>query len=705
MPLTLLKPHGYPVETIGIRENIPLLYRERKWSILAMTHICKDHNDNIISYYGDMEWDCSPFSHVRGTLENQRIFYFNYLASNEALLQQAKLIAYGWLYFKGHKNGKACKLSTLAIRFNLDIKPIFLFLMLKGYESLVSLSNPKVWLEFENYIKEKNLSLRAIKFIIMGLFAINRLERWSLISIDLPNVKQAELAKKLADINKLESQQTLAIPQTITDILYGEALEMVNTVWPFRHKLVQLERELYENYSIGKDIVDAKIKSGRWSWLVNSKGLLLKRKYHEEVSKAIPRSFKSIINIHLSDTNILPAFGADGNWLREWRGKLQTACFICCGAFTGMRVSELLELQSDSFYMREIEGKMFPLVRAATHKLAAGHKKEEWLASPIVEKAIDVATALIAFQKEEMLIIAENVQDTIIADRLRRDSNCIWLTLHVRNHIPGVIAGNAWNGRLQLFAKQTNAIINKEALYECHRLNPLANGAINSRIKLGCYWHFTTHQFRRTFAVFAIRHHLGHALALKQQFKHLYLRMSEWYSNGAMQARLDEIQIDNELQQLIDIASIESSAADYNRWFNGDEKISGGFGKAIIAMREDKPIIYSSWDNIYKLVKEHRLTLHGTLHSYCKNGYECKMDGIVNPAFCIECSGSIIDRDKALWWEKRHQSLTHYLAKKKDVSLGEYSHCITQIRAAESVMKDFNIEFDRYQHHIEVINL
>ncbi|ASG09017.1 hypothetical protein CEQ50_15760 [Vibrio anguillarum] len=50
-----------------------------------------------------------------------------------------------------------------------------------------------------------------------------------------------------------------------------------------------------------------------------------------------------------------------------------------------------------------------------------------------------------------------------------------------------------------------------------------------------------------------------------------------------------------------------------------DTDLSGAHGKAIVAMRkEGLPHIYSSWEVIYKAVKEKRLTLHGTFHSYCK---------------------------------------------------------------------------------------
>ncbi|TON45064.1 hypothetical protein CGH56_24835, partial [Vibrio parahaemolyticus] len=205
-----------------------------------------------------------------------------------------------------------------------------------------------------------------------------------------------------------------------------------------------------------------------------------------------------------------------------------------------------------------------------------------------------------------------------------------------RKNLPILITRNKWNDRLKAYSKVVKAIVDEATLSECRQLNPRDGGAIDAKVKLGEPWPFLTHQFRRTFACFAIRNNLGHPISIKQQFKHISLRMTEWYGNGAIESRLKDVNIDSELINLLNEVKIEQTTAHFNQWFNGDNKLSGSFGKAIVAMRNDKPIIYSSWENLYRLVKEKRLTLHGTLHSYCKNGYDCDMDGVINPALCVD---------------------------------------------------------------------
>lgn len=75
------------------------------------------------------------------------------------------------------------------------------------------------------------------------------------------------------------------------------------------------------------------------------------------------------------------------------------------------------------------------------------------------------------------------------------------------------------------------------------------------------------------------------------------------------------------------------------------------------------------------------------------------MGGVVNPAFCVDCGshGSIIDEEQAMWWKNKHDSMTKYLTENQDVSAAVFTHCMTQIRAAEQVMADFSVSFHHFQ--------
>lgn len=673
MALMLELPRDYPIDNLPDTIDVPSLIREQRWDELEAVPVCIDSYGKVTAHFGQDVWDCTPYSVGKGTTNNQKIFSFTFLNEIPELKNQAKTIVFGWLYHAGHYTGKRSKLVTVCARFNKELKRTLSFLLAQDIQSLSDLSHDDVWGAYLEYLESRQLSFSTLEKNFIALTATEHLRGWLPFSFELPNTNWRQLCFSLAPSDKHEPRQYLAIPQSIADLIYGEAVSLVEKTWPHRDLLTQLERDIQTNFDDNH-----------------------------------PETYASIICRHLSDTDLLPIGPVDGLWFTNWFNRLKDACFICCGGFTGMRNSELFELHPDSFFTRQIDGQTFPVVRGAHLKLIKGGKKhEEWLASPVVEKAISLVTAITTPLRDRLITLANESQvngDIGEADQYLSDAKCLWLSNGKRSSNPTVILRGKWGERLTKFAESVNAVITEDALDECRRLNPRDNGAIDE-LSVGDVWPVSPHQFRRTFAVFAVRNHLGHPIAIKQQFKHLYLRMSEWYGNGAAVTKAEDAIMDTELQQLIDDANAEHIATEYNRWYNTDETIAGGYGKAIVAMRDDRPVIYSSWDKLYRLVKDGRLTLHGTLHSYCKNGYKCDMDGVVNPAFCTDCSSSVIDQEKAQWWQKRHQALTQHLANQTSPGVGEYAHFITQIRAAENVMRDFDLLFEPYKHPVEVISL
>lgn len=705
MSHVLKLPKDFPKNHVLTEQNIAQLISKKDWDTLDEIPICIDRYGKVVATFMDTVWDLSPFSIDLGNPKHHQQLDFRFLTNSPGLLLQAKTICYCWLYQLGHKSGLQCKLSTITGRMNQDMKVIFSFLQKNGFDDICVLGSPDVWMKWQQFLAESALSMGSIRNKFVALSAVVRLRDRLPFNFEIPFVNFHELSIKLAANGKKQQNQTLAIPQPLADILYGEAVKLVELAWPHRTALANLEKALQSNYEAGKSLVDHKISSKKWLYLHDLNGRIKMREYSGAILKFSPISQTDAIMTALNGTDILPKEPVDGTWFKAWRGQLQTACFICCGAFSGMRISEIFELRQDSFSSYSIDGKTFHAVRAATHKLAAGKKREEWLCSPVVEKAIAVAVALSTSSREKLMNLAECTSDPGQKDLFHKISDCLWLSQANRSSRPIVIPRSRWNRRLWLYAKNVGAIVNSTALAECLKMNPQSQAAIATKVHIGQPWPFTTHQFRRTFACFAVRHHLGHPIAIKQQFKHLYVRMSDWYCNGAIEQRLQDIQIDSDIVKILNNSNIEHTTLIYEHWFNSSETLTGGYGKAIVAMRQSKPVIYSSWDNLYRLVKEKRLTLHGTLHSYCKNGYECNMDGVVNPALCIECNGSVIDSQKALWWQQTHNRLTIYLQEQANVSLGEYAHCITQIRAAEQVMRDHHIDYQAYQHPVEVINL
>lgn len=303
-----------------------------------------------------------------------------------------------------------------------------------------------------------------------------------------------------------------------------------------------------------------------------------------------------------------------------------------------MRDSELDKLTPSSYYKDTFDGREFHMLQSHTFKL--GEKRETWITASSSKQAIELMTVLTERWRKE----AEYPNEKYVGS--------LWVNQTYRSKPPIPIPD--WNKRLQLFCKQHNFVVTESDYQECIESNPRSLEGVRKTVKVGQPWRMCSHQFRRTLEFYCIKNRLGTMVALKQQFKHLYLAMTEWYTNGGRLESFRDLVVDKKLQKVLDENNAETTTNKIFKQWHSDENLSGSYGKAIMRMRSDIPHIYSSWDVIYRAVKEGKLTLHGTAYSYCKSGYDCDMDGVVTPQFCVDCrsGSSIIDEQKAKWWQK-----------------------------------------------------
>ncbi|SKA57331.1 hypothetical protein [Photobacterium toruni] len=667
-------PSDYPIEHLAINYDIVSLVKNKEWDKLNNIAICKDKENNIISKFGDTKWSLKPYFSENYIREHE--FNFEQFKSSFTLTIELKLIIYGWIFHKSGRQVTPAKPRTIISRYS-DLKLIYQFLLTHEKTSLKALGDPKLWNYFEEYIKEKKLSQHTIELKFVAINNILLLQKWIDIDFNISKIKSKELAVKLS--NKTQ-QQTLTIPERIADNIYSAAIEKIEMAFPYRYYLLNTEIDIQNDYIFRTKELDRLIDSG------NLNHITTKRRYSAKKSEIKSIPITEIINRNLSNTP-LSHYNFDGRSWISYYNDLITACYICCGAFTGMRDSELKELSIDSYFEENIDGKTFHLLQSKTFKF--GEKKATWVTAAICKKAIELMSIL---TKEWRSACNKNSPTKI---------KNIWINQVVRSKYPSTITN--WPHRLKTFVILNNIIVTEDDYDECIKSNPNSLDLIKQNIFINKPWPLSSHQFRRSLAFYTIKHRLGSTISLKQQFKHLYLQMTEWYCEGSISNRLKDLEMDKDLQILLDETKIQDTTQKFFDWVHNDKPLSGVHGKAIVAMRNDIPHIYSSWDIIYDIVKKGQLTLHGTMHSYCKNGYKCDMDGIINPTFCIDCSSgsSIIDEDNAQWWQKKHLDLTKYLASNISVSPSIYSHCITQIRAAESVMTDFGIDFSVYTHPVE----
>ncbi len=682
MPIEHLYLDSFPEQHKVQEVDIVRLYHEGRFDELDKVVVCKDSSGNVTATFGDSNWNCFPFSRKK----NKNNLNFEALDNSPELQRELKIFIYGWLFNKSPQKRKALKFSSTYSRLK-DANVAYRHLEKQGFGSIRALSKPSNWTGFESYLIEKQFAKSSLEQCFVAINAIIKDTAWHKVNHEFSEtIKSTALSKKL---NQMEGQQTLTIPERLCNAIYGKAIELIEGAHTHRELIAQVENELQENYLEGKRIVDEKAANGSIFFFILTNGQVNTQKRAQSINNNKPRKPHDIIAPLAQKLSSIPL--KNGSDFQRYLAQLITANYIVCGGFSGMRDSELDKLTPNSYYTDTLDGREYHMLQSHTFKL--GEKRETWITASSSKTAIELMTTLTERWRQEVMYPD------------KKYNNSLWVNQTYRSKSPIFITN--WNRRLQRFCEQFNFIVTEEDYQDCLDSNPQSHEKIKKTIQVGQPWCMTTHQFRRSLAFYCIKNRFGTLVALKQQFKHLHLAMTEWYTNGGKLASYRNLIVDDKFKAMLDDINAETTANKIFKQWHSDETLSGTHGKSIMKMRGDVPTIYSSWDVIYKAVKNGKLTLHGSMHSYCKSGYDCDMDGVVTPQFCVGCASgsSIIDEQQAKWWQKKHRSLVAYMVSGEEISVSEHSHYVTQVRAAEKVMADFDMSFTPFEPDLKVANL
>lgn len=553
-------PLGFPDEARIEKHDVVNLAKNSEWNKLNSIIICKSTLGKVTAKFGDDKWDIFPY--ISGRKNYKTKFDFSQFNLSKSLLLELKLIVYGWMYHKSNRTNKLSKPTTLISRFS-KLKIVYNFLQQNNLSSLSNLATKNNWLLFEKSITEKDYAFQTIQLIFGAINNVLILNNWLNKEFGFSFIESKKYSRHLSSRT---AQQTLVIPERLCDAIYGKAIELVELAHSNRSKILSLKSALDINHLEGKKRVDQKIKSKRILYLTDSSGNIKNnQEYTNQIIKHKPLSSSNLIKKHLQGIKELSHIDS-GIKFRQYYGQLTTACYICCGAFSGMRDSELGELKPDSYFCETFEGRDFHMLQSQTFKF--GEKDETWIAAPIVKKAIELAASL-----------TEIFRKSLINDD-PETAPPLWLSQSIFRKPPVIICD--WNDRLRRFCRFFNLVVTEADYQECIESNPNSLEKVRNTIFIGQPWLLVSHQFRRSLAFYTIKHRLGTTSSLKQQFKHLYLQMAEWYTYGGRAASSMSLKVDNELGALLEEHKIDDITMKLFNMTHGEEKLSGSHGKAIV---------------------------------------------------------------------------------------------------------------------------
>ena len=426
------------------------------------------------------------------------------------------------------------------------------------------LDNPRKLKSFTRSLKHKKLGIGSINQI---LSALNKLTDVGLLNSYI----NAQAIRKCAAVRVCK--QHVALPHKLYQCFMNRALEILEKYHPYRHEISSAMGEAYE--------IRRQVRSGE---KIIYKGYALGRKLTMSDKALDKRARTAIKRIKHSipDFNVC-LNGAD-------LADILTSCLVVAQGFSGARVGEAVSFNLDSVDTRLVNGKPVTILTGETSK---GHDGvpvlTTWQAHSVVQTALELAYDMMASTRElyckgvDKKEVGGETTPQIIA-HMRKQLCCAFL-------VPRTGAQNGDNyifnpdTGLKRFINNLGYKATLEDVEEFNTLNPSREGELKVG---GTYNGLSSHDFRRTFAVFFVRYGFGTASGVKFQFKHQNINMSDYYANNAVLAQMDDLLMDDDILNDLKEAGVDLGGDFFDEIYNESDHLSGAKGEQIMQERMRK---------------------------------------------------------------------------------------------------------------------
>ncbi|EOG9063294.1 hypothetical protein ACLK5F_004093 [Vibrio fluvialis] len=486
-----------------------------------------------------------------------------------------------------------------------------------------NLENNREWKSFLRQLKQKKLGLGSIRKILQPL---NKLTECGELNVYIDSKALMQCT------SSHESQQHVAIPHRLYQRILSRALEVVETYHPYRHDISHVMSQAYD--------IQERVKSGE-RLVIDGRGSGRELSMSPDaISLRMNRAINSIA-YDIPDFKIR----LDGTSLSD----ILVSCLIVTQGFSGVRISEALSFNKNSIDEVPVNGKKVTVLTGETTK---GHNAKPevvtWQSHPVAKIALELAYDMMAANRA---LYQERVDEKERQGETPGNINHMRRQLESAFLVPDVTRQRSNNyivkpdRAVKKFIKNLDYRATIEDVEEFNMLNPTREGELKVG---GTYSGLSSHDFRRTFAVFFVRYGFGTASGIKFQFKHENINMSGYYANNAELAQMNDLLMDEDILEELKEAGIDLGVDVFDEIFNNSEHLSGATGEKIMQDRLDK---LKSGQHIYMTRVEIEENIRrGNFHiiqlpsgAYCTNGSCDRMCGTLQfRAEVKECEHKVV---------------------------------------------------------------
>jgi hypothetical protein len=324
-------------------------------------------------------------------------------------------------------------------------------------------------------------------------------------------------------------------------------------------------------------------------------------------------------------------------------------------AYTGMRRSELIVMPFDSYTEIDMgDGEKIACINSHTKKLESDNysKKIPWITTRELSKAIDVAKAIAKINYLKLKKDKPFPKD--------HSSIPLWLSSNKRSNpnsghydLPTLVSASLHGSKLKINDSDLT-VITQSDIDELVAFDAFRDWDSDPKFEVGKQWPFSSHQFRRSVAVYASRSNMVSLPSLATQYKHMSQVMTAYYANNSTFAEsfiIDNGKIPNShkvLEDFRDSQAFNASVIFHEKVIRAESKLSGGQGIAIEKNKEnDKlPKIMESVEETNKAVKNGQLSYIENEVGGCMLGKVCDRYELAVVLPCVfSCEHSVIGGD------------------------------------------------------------
>ena len=477
--------------------------------------VSRTHEDVIVSRYGDIVWDFTVY-HPEGQPSNLLFAYWDQgglTPDREKLVDEIKHIFFILIWLRDKQ-----PLSIGTLRNYLTVvREVAKFAEQQNITLKEVIGNTPLFLEF---VRSQNSgwlveTLSSLLLLLVGSsyqkFAIRTVEPETIRMLQKQNKQYRGSLKQHAPIPTRIYSEILA-----NLVCYLDEWEKVS------NELMQLVMECYQ------------LKISRGS----------KRAYYHSILDNVSKPLRVFVITQTGKFTIKE--------IASLITDIQSICKLVIQAFTGMRDEEAQTLPYECIKEIISNSQKHFLILGRTTKLNHGRAKAtQWITSVEGLKAVRIA------QK-----IADHIYQIHDDEAVQVDSDIFQYPLFISASYFGftgkTIEPTTTKYRIgTLYSKQgINKLIPKIEqvdLEELEQIDPHRAWRSEENFQIGQYWNLTTHQLRRSLALYAQRSGLVSLPSLRRQLQHITNEMSSYYAKGSAFAKnlidSDKSHFANEWQQ------------------------------------------------------------------------------------------------------------------------------------------------------------